>query len=58
MFEVMCTGKNLNYGKEKEKRMLGENYLVVALKNNWIENTVKYAGNFQRGILIKPQGEK
>jgi hypothetical protein len=31
MFEVTCTGQNLNYGKKGEKRLLGDYF-------TWVDN--------------------
>lgn len=45
MFEVITTGKNLNYGKKGEKRLLNENRLLIAIKRGWIqESPIRYAG--------------
>jgi len=45
MFEVTATGKNTNYGKDGEKRTLNDHLLVVALKNEWITNDIKFIGS-------------
>ncbi len=44
MFNVITTGKNLNYGKAGQKRKLNDGLLTTALKRGWIENKVTYAG--------------
>ena len=47
MFEVVCTGTNKNYGQRGHKKLLGDSYLIYAVKRGWIEDSVKYAGSGQ-----------
>jgi hypothetical protein len=46
MFEVVCTGENLNYGKDGEKRLLNDNLVLYAIKNNIVyPSKVRYVGS-------------
>lgn len=46
IFQVVTTGKNLNYGKKGEKRLLGDNSFMYALKHGVIEpDNFKYVGS-------------
>lgn len=45
MFRVIATGKNKNYGKFKEKRLIANNYIRCALKRGWIFPNIKYVGD-------------
>ena len=46
MFEVICTGINKNYGEKGEKRLISDSFIAYCLKNNIVENNVKYVGGF------------
>ncbi len=45
MFEVNCTGNNLNYGKKGEKRLLSDDHTLAALKNGWITDKFRWVGS-------------
>ena len=54
MFRVICTGKNLNYGKKGQIRLLCDNYVIPALTGGWITYDIKYVGNGnERGFKHK-----
>jgi hypothetical protein len=44
MFKVIATGKNKNYGLKGQIRLLNDHYVVIALKEDWIEGVVIYVG--------------
>lgn len=46
MFKVVCTGKNLNYGKKDEIRFVADNYINVGLKNDWFK-VIEYSGSLK-----------
>ena len=58
MFEVITTGKNLNYGKSGEKKMLSDIYIISALKNGWVKPNVKYIGDGRPNLIIIPVYDK
>jgi len=45
MFEVTCTGQNLNYGKKGEKRLMSDNSTLAALKDGWITDKFRWVGS-------------
>jgi hypothetical protein len=45
MFRVIATGRNKNYGKFKEKRLIADNFIRCALKRGWIFPNIKYVGD-------------
>lgn len=52
MFEVICTGQNLNYGKNGEKRLINDSLLNYAVKNNVVyPDKIKYIGSQGRHPL-------
>lgn len=53
MFEVICTGENLNYGAKGEKRLLNDNHTLVALKRGWITDKFKWVGSQKTAQKVK-----
>ena len=55
MFEVICTGHNLNYGKKGDKRLMSDNHLLVALKNGWVTDKFRWVGSEKTAKEVKYQ---
>ena len=58
MFRVICTGLNLNYGKENEERLLNDTHTIVALKRKWIQPDVRYEGDGRPETQVLNQIQK
>jgi len=57
MFQVICTGENLNYGKKGEKRLMSDPYTLYALKRGWITDKFKWVGNNKTASKLKYKEE-
>ena len=52
MYKVKCTGKNLNYGKLNEVRLVADNFVSVGVKRNWFE-IISYEGSGEPNSLFE-----
>ena len=52
MFKVITTGMNLNYGKKGEIRLLGDTFVIYAIKKNWIKPKIEWIEDGQHRLKI------
>jgi RecB family exonuclease len=41
MYSAIATGRNLNYGEQGERILIGDTFVKYALKSGWIEDVKK-----------------
>jgi hypothetical protein len=52
MFKVITTGRNINYGKESQIRLLSDSFVINAIKRGWVKPKVEYIEDGRYTIRI------